>query len=89
MFFSNPETLRAVPRRGKQVFLLGGSASFVAYTLVIWAFTKAPIALVTAMRETGIVFALLIGIFFLREKLNFAKVFSVMTTLLGVALIRI
>ena len=49
------------------------SASFGAYALVIWAFTQAPIALVTALRETSIVFALLIGVFFLKEKLDLAK----------------
>ena len=46
----------------------------LAYALVIWSFTQAPIALVTALRETSIVFALLIGVFFLREKLDLAKV---------------
>jgi uncharacterized membrane protein len=53
-----------------------GSTSFAAY------------ALVTALRETSIVFALLIGVFFLKEKLDLAKVFSTMVTLLGAVLLR-
>lgn len=65
-----------------------GTASFVAFAIVIWAFTQAPIALVTALRETSIVFALLIGVFFMNEKLDLAKVASTMTTLLGAALLR-
>ena len=51
-----------VLRSNRSVFrtgLIGGTASFLAYGLVIWAFTQAPIALVTALRETSIVFALL------------------------------
>jgi drug/metabolite transporter (DMT)-like permease len=84
-----PQQLRALPNRGKRVFLLGGSASFAAYALVIWAFTQAPIALVTALRETSIIFALLIGVFFLREKLDLAKLASTALTLLGVALLRL
>jgi drug/metabolite transporter (DMT)-like permease len=84
-----PHQLRALHRVGKRVFLLGGSASFAAYALVIWSFTQAPIALVTALRETSIIFALLIGVFFLREKLDLAKLASTAITLIGVALLRL
>ena len=84
-----PHQLAALHTRGKRVFLLGGSASFAAYALVIWAFTQAPIALVTALRETSIIFALLIGVFFLKEKLDLAKVLSTALTLAGVAMLRL
>lgn len=84
-----PHQLRGLHTTGKRVFLLGGAASFAAYGLVMWAFTQAPIALVTALRETSIIFALLIGVFFLREKLDLAKVVSTAITLLGVALLRL
>ena len=67
---------------------IGGTTSFVAYALVTWAFTQAPIALVTALRETSIVFVLLIGVFVLKERLSLLKVFATMTTLLGAALLR-
>jgi len=83
-----PDVLRAVPREGLRVLLVGGTASFVAYALVTWAFTQAPIALVTALRETSIIFALLIGVFFLKERLNLLKVLSTFTTLLGAILLR-
>ena len=74
--------------QAKLTFWIGGSASFVAFSIVIWAFTQAPIALVTALRETSIIFALLIGVFFLKERLDLRKVLSTMTTLLGAALLR-
>lgn len=73
---------------GRYVLVFGGCASFAAYALVMWAFTQAPIALVTALRETSIVFAMLIGVFFLKERLNVIKVFSTMLTLVGAALLR-
>ena len=73
----------------KQTFIIGGTASFVAYGLVIWAFTQAPIALVTALRETSIIFALIIGVLFLKEKLNITKIFSTFVTLVGAALLRL
>lgn len=69
--------------------VLGGGASFTAYVLVVWAFTQAPIALVTALRETSIVFALLIGVFVLRERLNLARVLSTAITLSGAILLRL
>jgi drug/metabolite transporter (DMT)-like permease len=89
MEITRPGLMRAIPSRAKAVFIIGGNASFVAYAIVIWAFTQAPITLVTALRETGIIFALLIGVFFLKEKLDLAKVISVMVILTGVALLRL
>lgn len=89
LFCFNRPVLRAIPFAGRRAFLLGGTASFVAYAIVTWAFTQAPIALVTALRETSIVFALLIGVVFLRERLDLVKVVSTMTTLLGAALLRL
>lgn len=85
---TRPGLLLAVPRRAKRVAAIGGGATFTAYALVMWAFTQAPIALVTALRETSIVIALLIGVFFLKEKLDLAKVVSTMITLFGAALLR-
>lgn len=79
-------TTRAL--RQPRLLVLGGGASFMAYALVIYAFTQAPIALVTALRETSIVFALLIGVSFLKEPLNLLKVIATATTLAGAALLR-
>lgn len=84
-----PDILRKVAVEGTKITMLGGGSSFVAYSLVVWAFTQAPIALVTALRETSIIFALLIGVFFLNERLNIAKVFSTSLTVFGAVLLRI
>jgi drug/metabolite transporter (DMT)-like permease len=79
---------RLVGRNWRLAFRAGG-ASFFAYALVIWAFTKAPIPLVTALRETSIIFALLLGVLVLKERLDLMKVFATTCTLLGVGLLRI
>ena len=84
-----PDTFRTVSTRARVTFLIGGNASFVAYVLVVWAFTQAPIALVSALRETSIIFALLIGVGFLKERLDLAKVASTFMTLVGVVLLRL
>ncbi|MFT4960733.1 MAG: drug/metabolite transporter (DMT)-like permease [Paracoccaceae bacterium] len=83
-----PGTLRLAWRSRKLKGLLGGSASFIAFSLVIWAFTQAPIALVTALRETSIIFALLIGVFVLKEKLDLMKVVSTMITVGGAIIMK-
>ena len=85
---TKPKTLGKIAKQGRKIFLIGGGASFAAYAIVTWAFTQAPIAIVTALRETSIIFALLIGVFFLKEKLDLAKVISTMTTLIGVIILR-
>ena len=69
--------------------IFAGSASFVAYAIVVWAFTQAPIAIVTALRETSIIFALLIGVGLMGERLSLLKVMSTMITLGGALLLRL
>ena len=85
---ARPRLVRALPQAAG-VAVVGGGASFAAYALVVWAFTQAPIALVTALRETSIVFALLIGVVFLKERLDLARVVSTMLTIGGAALLRL
>lgn len=83
-----PNLIRRLPQV-PQLFLVGGGASFAAYAIVVYAFTQAPIALVTALRETSIIFALLIGVVVLKERLDLAKVVSTMVTIGGAALLRL
>ncbi|MEM1187287.1 MAG: EamA family transporter [Pseudomonadota bacterium] len=83
-----PQALADMPGKGLRLFLVGGTMSFVAYALVIWSFTQAPIALVTALRETSIIIALLIGVVFLNERLSLLKLLSTLLTLFGAVLLR-
>ncbi len=47
--------------------IIGGAGSVASYSLALWAMTQAPVALVAALRETSILFALLISIFIFKE----------------------
>jgi uncharacterized membrane protein len=60
----------------------------MVYAIVVWGFTQAPIPLVAALRETSIVFALLIGIFFLKEKFTFLKGIATFIIFFGVVLLK-
>lgn len=80
-----------VPRvwsEARFTFVFGGGASFAAYGLVVWAFTQAPIAVVTALRETSIVFALVIGTVALGEKVTARRVGATLVVVLGAAVLR-
>ncbi|MGD9980280.1 MAG: EamA family transporter [Hyphomonadaceae bacterium] len=50
-----------------------GVVSFAGYGLVLWAQTFAPIAQVTALRETSVVWGALIAFVFLRERLGLRR----------------
>ena len=91
MILKSPNTVSALTENRAVVWLglLGGTASYVAYGLVIWAFTQAPIALVMALRETSIIFALLIGAYVLKERVNLTKVLSVFVAIVGAVLLRL
>jgi drug/metabolite transporter (DMT)-like permease len=84
-----PGIVKRVVCQEWRLALGAGGASFLAYAMATWAFTVAPIPLVTALRETSIVFALLLGVLVLKERLDLLKVFATACTLLGVGLLRI
>lgn len=48
--------------------LFGGAGSVASYGLALYAMTQAPIAAVAALRETSILFALLISVLILKER---------------------
>ena len=72
----------------KKIFFIGGTLSYTVYGTIIWAFTQAPVPLVAALRETSIIFALMIGAIFLNEKLNILKISAVLTIFFGVILLK-
>jgi drug/metabolite transporter (DMT)-like permease len=89
MSIVQPGIVKRVVCRDWRLALGGGGASFLAYAIVTWAFTVAPIPLVTALRETSIVFALLLGVVVLKERLDLAKVLATLCTVLGIGLLRV
>ena len=78
-----------VMKEAKLIFWIGGTLSYVVYGVVVWSFTKAPIPLVAALRESSIVFSILIGFFFLKERITFIKVLSILVIFVGVVLLKL
>jgi drug/metabolite transporter (DMT)-like permease len=68
--------------------LAGGGCTIGAYSLALWAMTRAPIAPVAALRETSIVFSALLAVFFLKEKISPLRYVSIGVVTLGAVAIK-
>jgi drug/metabolite transporter (DMT)-like permease len=68
---------------------LAAAASFGAHAVSVWAMTVAPIALVAALRETSILFAVLIGWTMFGEKMTPGKGLAALVIVSGVMLTRL
>ncbi|NQV99995.1 MAG: EamA family transporter [Rhodospirillales bacterium] len=98
IFDGIPITIIALYLRRDQILLqvraswklgvISGVVSLLAYWIVLWAMTQAPMAMVSAVRETSMVFAVLFGVFFLKERLNLARVVSIFFTLAGAIMLK-
>ena len=68
---------------------LPAAASLAAYSIAVWAMTQAPIALVAALRETSILFAVLIGWWVFGERMDKQKCLAAILIVAGVVLTRL
>ncbi len=89
--------MSAILRRGKIVAyaskhwrraVFGGTLSFVAYGLVLWAMTFASIAGVSAFRETSVVFAALIGMLLFGETAGARRIAGALIVGLGAIVLK-
>ena len=78
-----------VAQRTRTAGIAAGIMSYGSSWVVIWALTLAPLALVSALRETGVVFAVIIGVAVLKEPLSLSRLASVATTLLGTTILKL
>jgi drug/metabolite transporter (DMT)-like permease len=67
--------------------LLAGGLTLAAYTIVLWAQTRAPLAEVAALRETSVIWAALIGTVFLKEKFGARRIAAATLVATGIVLI--
>ena len=78
--------------RDRRAWGLGSAASLAsygAYAVSIWAMTLAPIAVVAALRETSILFAVLIGWLVFGERMDRGKALAASVIVAGVLLTRL
>ncbi len=87
-FMHQPNIAKRVFKEAKGIFLIGGTMSYIVYAIVVWGFTKAPIPLVSALRETSIIIALLIGTFFLKERFTIIKAGAILIIFTGIIFLK-
>jgi drug/metabolite transporter (DMT)-like permease len=69
--------------------LLWGAISLLNYSGELWAMTRAPVALVAALRESSILFAVVLAVFWLKEPLKPSRLAGAGVVAFGLMLMRV
>ncbi len=67
----------------------GGALSFLSYGIALWAMTKAPVAAVSALRETSVLFGVLLSALLLKEQVTPRRWLGAVIVVAGVAVLRL
>ena len=86
---SDRRRFRALARRHAPLGLAGGTLAVLTYGIVVWAQSQAPLALVSALRETGVVAAGLVGWLVFKERLRPLALVGAAVAVVGIALLRL
>lgn len=83
-----PDLVATIPRAWKPA-IGGGCMSIVAYGMVIWAMSIAPLAYVSALRETSVLLAAAIGTLLLGEPFGRRRILAAGLVVIGVAILQL
>jgi drug/metabolite transporter (DMT)-like permease len=86
---SNRRGLVAELRTHWQLGCLGGAMSLVAYAIVVWAQNQMPLALVSALRETSVLLAGVLGWLVFGERLSPVRTVLTIAAVGGVAALQL
>lgn len=89
VFYRRRQALVSYAKHRWPVATLGSGATMASYGIALWAMTRSPVAVVAALRETSVLFAVGIGIFFLRERVTGRVVFGALVIVGGVMGLRL
>lgn len=89
MFATRGHALGRYARQRWPIATIGACASLGSYGIALWAMTLAPVATVAALRETSVLFAVLLGSWFLKEHFTPRRVVGACTIVGGVIALRL
>ena len=89
LMFSQRREWLAYVRGNPSQIVMGGVATTVAYGLVIFALSLGAMAIVSSLRETSVIFAALIGRFFLKEPFGSQRIRAAILVVVGILLMRL
>jgi drug/metabolite transporter (DMT)-like permease len=75
-------------RRQLPAAIVGGACSLGSYAIALWAMTRAPVAAVAAIRETSIVFGMVLGALVLHERVTLIRTLAAVAVTVGVWVMR-
>jgi len=67
----------------------GGVCTWASYAIALWAMTRAPVAMVAALRETSVIFGTVIAAVLLREKFGAPRYAAALLVCAGAAALKI
>ncbi|WDU61626.1 EamA family transporter [Pseudomonas poae] len=76
-------------RRNWRAGIVGGAGTLASYGLALWAMTAAPIATVSALRETSILFGVVISALVLKEQLTRVRIVAACIIAAGAMVLRL
>ncbi len=79
----------AYARRRWPLATLGGLASMGSYGIALWAMTRAPVAAVSALRETSVLFATALSVWVLKERFGLQRACGAAVIVAGVVALRL
>ncbi|MBX8784815.1 EamA family transporter [Ochrobactrum sp. GRS2] len=76
-------------RQRGHLAMIGGAGTLGSYGLALWAMTMAPVAMVAALRETSILFGMILSLFLLREHISLKRLAGALLIVCGTMLMRL
>ena len=87
VYLTKKEDLFSLRIKDLILILSATIVSFTAYAIIIWSMKYEPFGIVASMRESSIIFAPLLGLIFLKEKISPIRIISSILFFLGVVFI--
>ena len=87
VYLTKREDLFSLKIKDLILILSATIVSFTAYAIIIWSMKYEPFGIVASMRESSIIFAPLLGLIFLKEKISSIRIISSILFFLGVVFI--
>ena len=89
VFLRRRGAVAAYARQRWPLALVGAIASLGSYGIALWAMTRAPVATIAALRETSVLFAALLGVWFLKEVFTLRRLLGTCAIVGGVMALRL
>lgn len=82
------QLLTHIKQRG-HLTIIGGAGTLGSYGLALWAMTMAPVAMVAALRETSILFGVMLSLILLREQISAKRLLGAVLIVGGTMMMRL